>query len=165
MFSPEFDIRQERPCCESNGQGNCKAASSRKECKMQNQFFANFPGTGNVCAGAEITHNSVPSGCGCSPNSATACAYDPNDRSKPGKCSICTAMDLSPTEPLSPGVASVQDASCGSCKSCLAACPFKAGAKNTTPDCFAYAADVHAIEDCLNDIDESCRSSCTQCTK
>ena len=76
-----------------------------------------------------------------------------------------TAMDLSPSEPLSPGVASVQETSCGSCKSCLAACPFKAGAKNTTPDCFAYAADVHAIEDCLNDIDESCRSGCTQCTK
>ena len=132
---------------------------------MQNDFFANYVGNGNVCGGVEITYTAVPNGCGCKPNAITPCAYDPNARSLADKCSICTAMDLTPVDPLSPSLASVQDGACVNCKSCLAACGFKAGAKHTVDDCFAVGASVHDIEACLEDLDESCRSGCTSCTK
>ena len=156
----------ERPCCDFNGVNNCKAASSRKECKMQNDFFGPYPGTGNVCSGVEITYTAVPNGCGCQPNAITPCAYDPNDRSLADSCNICTAMDMAPTDPAAPSLGSVKTAACASCKTCLAACPFKAGAKHTVDDCFGVGTNVHDLEACLEDLNEQCRTDChADCSK
>ena len=156
----------ERPCCNFNGVNNCKAASSRKECKMQNNFFAPFPGTGNVCSGVEISYTATPNGCGCQPNHLTACNYDPNDRAMNSKCSICTAADIVPENPASPSVESVMTSSCGLCKLCLHACPFDPSAKNPTDGCIASAATIGDLEVCMGDLDEQCRADChDQCKK
>ena len=150
----------ERPCCDFNGVNNCKAATYRNECKMQNGFFASFPGTGNVCSGVEITYTAVPNGCGCQPNHLTPCTYDPNDRSKADFCSLCSAMDLVPEDPAAPSIGSVTVSECSGCKVCLSSCPFDPKAKDPTPDCIAVAADVHELEDCFASLDSQCRTDC-----
>ena len=127
-------------------------------------FFAPYPGTGNVCAGVEISYTAVPNGCGCKPNAITPCAYDPNDRSAADTCNICTAKDIAPAEEGAPSVASVKTSACASCKTCLAACGFKPGAKNTIDSCFEVGTTLHHMEACLEDIDEGCRAAC-DCSK
>ena len=102
----------------------------------------------------------MPNGCGCKPNAITACAYDPNDRAKNGACHICTAKDLAPESEGAPSVNSVKTLVCASCKICLAACDFKAGAKHTVDNCFEHGADLHDIEACIEDIDDQCRADC-----
>ena len=133
---------------------------------MQNDFFAPFPGTGNVCSGVEISYTATPNGCGCQPNHLTPCTYDPNERSMAYKCSICTAMDMAPTDPAAPSVGSVKTTACASCKTCLDACPFDPSAKDPTGGCIASAVTTQELEDCMGDLDEQCRTNChDQCKK
>ena len=132
-------------------------------------FFAPYPGTGNVCSGVEISYTAVPNGCGCQPNAVTVCADDPNDRSAADTCNICTAKDLEPVDPdadPSVKVSSAKASVCSQCKVCLSGCGFKPGAKHTVDNCFGEAGSVHDLEACLEDLDEVCRAGChSDCSK
>jgi len=118
-FCPEKNKRNDgwEECCEMNAHGNnCKPPggnSSLKGCNFaKTDLF--YPGysdqSGNVCSGVEVKLGAqVPVGCGCKPNAAAPCTYDP---SNPNRCFVCSVEDLAD---LSAG----ENSYCSGCRACL----------------------------------------------
>ena len=147
-FCPEKNKRTDgwEECCEMNAHGNnCKPPggnSSLKGCNFaKTDLF--YPGysdqSGNVCSGVEVKLGAqIPVGCGCKPNAAAPCTYDP---SNPNRCFVCSVEDLAD---LSAGTNSY----CSGCRACL-----KAKCTSWTAGCQAILAGgpatVSQWESCL----------------
>lgn len=139
-------------CCNFNGVNNCKSATNKKECLLQNAYYPGWPGTGNICSGVEISATAVPNGCGCQPNELTPCTYDATGNKD--KCFIVTAHELLASNPEPSAVADA-------CKACIDQCDPCVSGKGQ--------ADVNDMMTCLGKTigkkREACRSGCSRVCK
>ena len=149
---------------------SCAAGpGNTQSCDKENDYFAAFGGSGNVCGGVEFSKTAVvsslecvsllqslvlliflktigfffqPNGCGCKPSSHSPCIYNQDWGQKEEKCFVCTADDLSTGQ-------------CDTCKDCLAQC------SNSNSFCISTSVTTQEFILCLSSItDPECRSNC-----
>jgi hypothetical protein len=107
-------------------------------CSIENNFFAAIAGTGTVCnSNVNISAAAVPSGCGCQPNNAAPCTYNPDLKDSEVSCFLCSSIDLAS------GV-------CPGCNSCLSA----------YNNCIDEATTEEQYSFCLSQIGDEDRANC-----
>jgi len=149
-------------CCDFNGVNNCKSATNKNECAMQNAYFPGWPGTGNACSGVEISATAVPNGCGCQPNELTPCTYVPSLREEDDKCFIVRAHELLSSKHSEMNSDSM--ATAVACAECVAQCEGGACIHGDGQ------TDVDKMQSCLGRTigkkREACRTNCgSKCIK
>lgn len=130
--------------CNRGDANECATKSTSSECLLESHFFAAIAGSGSSC-GSDIHMGvtSIPPGCGCNPNRAAPCTYDPSLQHSDLSCFMCTAKDLS-------------DGVCPGCSLCL-------GSVN---NCINTSQTEEQYKSCLALMSESDRNNChDMCTK
>jgi len=133
-------------CCQSGG-ATCSLINPSEKCLLDNNFFASVTGGAgaSVCdfQTSQTKVTAVPNGCGCTPNNAMPCTYDPGLQDPDVKCFQCTSKDI---------VSGV----CPGCKSCLSA----------HDDCINSSTTEEQLSLCLALIANDKRALCLDmCTK
>jgi hypothetical protein len=152
--------RDDNTCCRINAKGNNCVSNNgfadNKDCSLQDNFFPSIVGDGNFCSGVELKRSLISkNSCGCKPNSASPCIYDPSDNGNE-QCLLCRATDLLDS------VARVNN-QCDSCVVCLSTPPT---CSNNLQKCLQDAAsDTAAAKACIANLDDTCRSGCDNVCK
>mmetsp|Transcript_231 Transcript_231/g.341 ORF Transcript_231/g.341 Transcript_231/m.341 type:complete len:704 (-) Transcript_231:190-2301(-) len=159
-----FCDKKGESCCEINARGNnCKSATNKKECNLQNGFFPGFPGTGNACSGVEVSATATPNGCGCHPNRDTPCTYDRSDQDPKNMCFIMNSNDI--LEGTIDSYQGEDQAKAADCKNCiLTECADQSDIGCVTSDSTISVDDMQA---CMGDLKakgnrDQCLAKCSE---
>jgi len=118
--------------------GQAVSTVDKLYCSIETNFFAAIAGTGTVCGGnVNIGVTVVPGGCGCQPNNAAPCTYNPDIKTLELSCFLCTSEDLAG------GV-------CPGCNDCLLA----------HNSCINAATTEEEYSLCLSQIGDEGRTDC-----